>query len=218
MRRALLLAVVLCFAAPQAASAAVVAFWHMNELSGTTMFDSVGGNNGTLRKVQVGQTSFDGSPAYRFIGLGSVATVPSSAILNPGAADYSVSLYFKTSNVTKDDSADVIRKGLSTNSKTFWKMELRPNNGHSSAKLRCYFRGTGTTASIYATPVVTDGNWHSAQCFKTATAVGVVFDGKTRTKAAKVGSISNGASLSIGAKSASDDAYTGLVDEVSISR
>jgi hypothetical protein len=218
MSRALLAAAVLSLAAPSGASAAVVASWHMNETSGTTMIDSVGGNNGTLRKVQLGQPSFDGSLAYRFAGLGSVATVPSSAALNPGAADYTVTLHFRTSTVTKDDSGDVIRKGLSTNSKTFWKVELRPNAAHTSARLRCYFRGTSAAASIYATPVVTDGRWHTVQCVKTATAIGVVFDGTTRTKAAKVGSISNGATLSIGAKSATDDAYNGLVDEVSIQR
>jgi hypothetical protein len=200
-----------------AASAATVSLWHMDETSGTTMADSLGANTGVLRNVSVGQPGFLGT-AYAFSGKRSIVTVPSSASLNPGAAAFSATVHVRTSTVTADDSADVMRKGLSTNSKTYWKMELRPNSTHTSARIRCYFRGSSGIASLYATPVVSDGAWHTVQCFKQAGQVGVVFDGRTRTKAATVGSISNGAALTIGAKSATDDAYVGLVDEVSFDR
>jgi hypothetical protein len=200
-----------------AASAATVSLWHMDEASGTTMTDSAGTNPGRLRSVALGQPGFLGT-GYGFSGVGSIVTVPSSASLNPGAAAFSATVHVRTTTVTADDSADVIRKGLSTNSKTFWKMELRPNRTHTSAKVRCYFRGSSATASLFATRVVTDGAWHTIQCFKQDATIGVVLDGTTRTKAAAVGSITNGAPLTIGAKSAADDAYAGFVDEVSFDR
>jgi Concanavalin A-like lectin/glucanases superfamily len=200
-----------------AASAATVSLWHMDEASGTTMVDSVGANSGRLRKVSLGQPGFLRT-GYRFAGVGSIVTVPSSASLNPGAAAFSATVHVRTSTVTADDSDDLIRKGLSTNSKTFWKMELRPNSTHTSARVRCYFRGSTATASLYASRIVTDGAWHTIQCFKDAGRIGVVLDGTTRTKAATVGSITNGAALTIGAKSTTDDAYTGLLDEVRFDR
>jgi len=200
-----------------AASAATVSLWHMDETSGTTMADSIGANTGRLRNVSLGQPGVLGT-GYGFSGRRSIVTIPSSASLKPGAADFSATVHVSTSTVSADDSEDVMRKGLSTNSKTFWKMELRPSSTHKSAKIRCYFRGSSGAASIYASPVVTDGAWHTVSCFKQAGKIGVVFDGKTRTKAATIGSISNGAALTIGAKSATDDAYVGLVDEVSFDR
>ena len=203
---------------PALAGAATVALWHMDETAGTTMADSVGGHNGRLRHVALGQPGFSGT-GYGFAGLGSVATVPSRADLNPGAAPFTATLHFRTSVVSRDDSEDMMRKGLSTNSATLWKIELRPNASHTSAKVRCYFRGSRASASIYASPVnVADGAWHTLQCFKQSGLVGIVFDGKVRTKAARVGSISNGAVLSIGAKSRDDDAFPGLIDEVAFDR
>ena len=143
---------------------------------------------------------------------------PSSASLNPGSATFSVTVHLKTSTVTTYDSADVIRKGLSTNSATFWKVEIRPSSAGLTAKVPCYFWGSSTRASLYATPNVVDGAWHTIQCIKQPGSIAIVFDGRLRTETATVGSISNSADLTIGAKSFDDDGYTGLVDEVSVDR
>ena len=210
---AILAGIGIALASPALAGAATRALWHMDETAGTTMTDSAGANHGRLRRVALGQSGFSGT-GYGFAGLGSIATVPSHAALNPGAAPFTVSVHFRTSQVSRDDSEDLMRKGLSTNSKTLWKIELRPNASHTAARVRCYFHGSRAAASIYASPSnVADGAWHTVQCVKQNGLVGMIFDGKTRTKAARVGSISNGAVLTIGAKSATDDAFPGLVDE-----
>jgi hypothetical protein len=203
---------------PAAAGAATVALWHMDETSGTTMTDSVGSNHGSLRRVDLGLPGFSGT-AYGFGGLGSIATVPSAAALNPGSASFTATVHFRTSAVPSDDSGDVMRKGLSTNSKTYWKMELRPNPTHTRARLRCLYQGSRAKATITALPKnVADGAWHTVQCFKTSAVVGVIFDGVTRTTSARVGSISNGAALTLGAKSASDDPFGGVLDEAAFDR
>jgi hypothetical protein len=203
---------------PAAAGAATVALWHMDETSGTTMTDSVGANHGSLRRVDLGLPGLSGT-AYGFGGLGSIATVPSAAALNPGSASFTATVHFRTSAVPSDDSGDVMRKGLSTNSKTYWKMELRPNPGHTRARLRCFFRGSKAQATITATPKsVANGAWHTAQCFKQDGAVGVIFDGVVLSTPATVGSISNGAVLTLGAKSATDDPFGGLLDEAAFDR
>jgi hypothetical protein len=199
-----------------AASAATVSLWHMDETSGTTMLDSVGPNNGTVHAVNLNQPGFLGS-SYGFPGRPSIVNVPSSPSLNPGSAAFSVTVHINTSVVTRDDSADAIRKGLSTNSKTFWKIELRPSSTHKTEKVRCYFRGTAGIVSLYGSANVADGLWHTITCTKQAGSISITQDGKTRTKAGTAGSISNSAPLTVGAKTFNDDAYTGLIDEASFS-
>lgn len=76
----LLGAAVLLWTLPSAlasASTGTVALWHMDETSGTTMFDSVGTHNGTLHSVQLGQTGFSGR-SYGFNGSSSYVAVPST--------------------------------------------------------------------------------------------------------------------------------------------
>jgi Concanavalin A-like lectin/glucanases superfamily len=209
-------AVVAALAAAPLAAAATVSLWHMNETAGTTMVDSVGANNGTLQHVALGQPGVQGT-AYGFPGRPGIVTIPSSPGLNPGASTFRATVHIRTSTVTTDDSADVMRKGVSTSSATFWKMELRPNSTHATERVRCYFRGTSGVMSVYgSTKSIADGAWHTITCAKTATSVSITQDGVTHTKAGAVGSVSNAARMTIGAKSTTDDAYQGLADEVSI--
>jgi Concanavalin A-like lectin/glucanases superfamily len=210
-------AVVAALAAAPVAAAATVSLWHMDETTGATMLDSVGANNGTLHRVALGQAGVQGT-AYGFPGPPAIVNVPSSASLNPGANAFSATVHIRTSVVTRDDSADVMRKGVSTTSATFWKMELRPSSTGKTERARCYFRGTSGVVSLYGPTNVADGAWHTITCAKTAKSVSLTQDGVARTKAGSVGSITNGAPLTIGGKSTSDDGYQGLVDEVSFAR
>jgi Concanavalin A-like lectin/glucanases superfamily len=204
-------------ALPQAASAATVSLWHMDETSGSTMVDSVGQNNGTLSNVGLGALGFQG-PAYGFNGVSSIVAVPSSATLNPGSKAFTVTARVNTSTIPPGDSADVMRKGVSKTSSTYYKMEIRPTTTRTTARVRCYFQGSSAIASVSATPNVADGTWHAIQCVKRAASVSAVVDGKTKTKSIRVGSISNTAPVTVGAKSPSEDFYNGLMDEVSFAR
>jgi hypothetical protein len=204
-------------ALPPAASAATVSLWHMDETSGSTMVDAMGANNGTLLNVGLGQPGFQ-TFAYSFNGANSLVSVPSSATLNPGSAGFVVTVHVKTTTIPAGDSGDVVRKGVSATSSTYYKMEIRPTATRTAARVRCLFQGSSTIASVTATPKVTDGAWHTVQCVKRAASVSAIVDGKTRTKSIRVGSITNKAPLTVGAKSASEDFYTGLLDEVSFAR
>jgi Concanavalin A-like lectin/glucanases superfamily len=209
-------AVATVLAAAPLAAAATVSLWHMNETAGTTMVDSVGGHNGTAQHVALGQPGFQGT-AYGFPGRPAIVTIPSSPDLNPGGGTFRATGHIRTSTVTTDDSADVMRKGVSTSSATFWKMELRPNSTHTSERVRCYFRGTSGVISVFgSTNNIADGAWHTITCAKTASSVSITQDGVTHAKAGAVGFVSNGTRMTIGAKSTTDDAYQGLIDEVSV--
>ena len=65
-------------------------------------------------------------------------------------------------------------------------MEYQP-----SGQASCGFKGSSDYAELIAGPALNDGNWHTVQCVKTASAIKVVVDGQTFSKPAIVGSIAN---------------------------
>jgi hypothetical protein len=189
----------------------LVALWHMDETSGTTMFDSVGTHNGTLHSTQIGLPGFTGT-SFGFNGSSSYVDVPSTADLNPGSADITFTIHLKTAGTPPPPPADwdVFRKGLYTTGGAEWKMEFQ-QTGQAS----CGFEGTGGYAELAAGPAINDGQWHTISCVKTSTAIQVVVDGQAFSKSASIGSISNTTNVAIGARPGSDW-YQGQLDEASV--
>jgi hypothetical protein len=188
-----------------------VALWHMDEVSGTTMFDSVGSHNGTLHNVQLGLPGFMGT-AFGFNGSSSYVDVPSSADLNPGSSNITFTIHLQTTGTPPPSPADwdLFRKGVYTTGGAEYKMEFQ-QTGQAS----CGFEGTGGYAELVAGPAINDGQWHTVSCVKTATAIEVVVDGQVFSKAATIGSIANTTDVTIGARPGSDW-YKGQLDEASI--
>jgi hypothetical protein len=52
---------------------------------------------------------------------------------------------------------------------------------------------------VKAGPSLNNNRWHTIRCVKTASAIRLIVDGKTYSKAVKVGSIANHAPIVIGA-------------------
>jgi hypothetical protein len=66
-------------------------------------------------------------------------------------------------------------------------------------------------------PNIVDGRWHAIVCAKMASGISLRVDGQTvASKAIVVGSISSSIGVYLGRKPDGTDAYTGLMDEVSI--
>jgi Concanavalin A-like lectin/glucanases superfamily len=185
------------------------ALWHMNETSGSVMYDSVGGHNGTLRSVLLGQPGYSGT-AYGFNGTSSYVSVPSSSDLNPGSSNITITLRLKTTSAPASPDWDLIRKGLYTSSGGEFKMEYQP-----TAQVSCGFKGSSGYAEMTAGPSLKDGNWHTVHCVKTSTAIKVVVDGQTFSKTANIGSITPTDSVVIGARPGSEF-FKGTLDEASI--
>src|SRR5205823_3778414 len=77
------------------------------------------------------------------------------------------------------------------------------------------FNGSAGYAELITGPSLIDGRWHTIQCVKTSSAIKVIVDGQTFSKAATVGSIANTTPVVIGARPGSD--WTkGSLDEASI--
>ena len=189
----------------------LVALWHMDEASGTLMYDSIGNHTGTLRSVQTGLPGFLGS-GYGFNGSSSYVSVPTAGDLNPGSADITITIHFKTTGTPPAPPADwdLIRKGLYTTTGGEYKMEFQ-----QSGQASCGFKGSAGYAELITGPNLIDGQWHTIQCAKTASAIKVIVDGQTFSKAASVGSIANTSPVVIGARPGSDWTQ-GTLDEASI--
>jgi Concanavalin A-like lectin/glucanases superfamily len=194
--------------------ASPTALWHMNETSGTVMNDSSGhGYNGTLSNVKTGVAGFNGSTAYGFNGSSSKVIVRDAPGLNPGTKDLVVSVHVAFTAVPADDY-DLIRKGLQSTSGGDWKIEIVNVSGAAIA--RCYLRGSSGSWQKTTGPNLADGAWHTITCERHATSVQMSVDGTVWKKTKTIGSISNTASLSIGAKADGGDWTKGTIDEVSV--
>ena len=200
-------------AGPALGASTPAAVWHMDELSGSTMRDGSGnGNNGMLKRVQVGLPGSSGS-AFGFDGKSSVITVPDSASLNAGSEDLVVTVHVAFDEVP-DEDYDLIRKGLSSTAGGDWKIEIVNVGGKAIA--RCHLRGSGGSWQKTTGPDLADGRWHTITCEKHAKTVVLSIDGKVWKATKSLGALSNKASLSIGAKATGGDWYKGLMDEVSV--
>jgi concanavalin A-like lectin/glucanase superfamily protein len=193
-------------------SASIVALWHMDETSGTTMFDSVGSHNGALHSVQVGLPGFRGT-AYGFNGSSSYVSVPSADALNPHSANVTITIHLKTSGTPppSPDDWDLIRKGYYKSTGGEYNMELQ-----QSGQASCTFKGSlGYIGQFTAGPSINDGHWHTIQCIKQATTVELVVDGQAYSTSITIGTIANTDPVDIGAHPGSDWTQ-GSLDEASI--
>ncbi len=186
----------------------------MDELSGTAMLDSVGQNNGMLSNITLGVSGLAGT-AYGFDGVDSIVTVPDSPTLNPGSSDFSFSVSVRFTIIPASDY-DLLRKGLSTTKGGDYKLEAVSTQHGAAAQAHCLFAGSKGSSQVVAGPNLADGLWHTISCAKTTKSIGLTIDGQTFTKSASVGSITNSAPLTLGAKlkgSKLQDRYVDAMDE-----
>jgi hypothetical protein len=192
---------------------ALIALWHMDETSGTTMADAAGAHTGTLmRTVKLGGPGVAGA-AYGFGGSGWV-NVPPADDLNPGDADVRIGISMRATAVPPPvpppEDWDLIRKGVNT-SGTYFKVEYYP-----SGQASCGFRGTTGQAQITAGPALHDGQWHSVECVKTPSAIELVVDGQGYSQPATIGAISNADPVVIASRAGTAEFFQGELDEAGI--
>lgn len=205
-----LVCVVVAISAQSAFATRTVARWHMNERSGAVMHDSVGNHNGTIHSVRLGVPGFLGS-AYGFNGSSSYVSVRAAGDLNPGRANVTVTIHLKTTSLPpRRHDWTLIRKGHFRKSRGEWKVKYHPDG-----RVSCGFKGSRRFATLKAGPSLSNNQWHTIRCVKTSSAIRLVVDGATHSKAVEVGSIANHAPVVIGAYP-NAEFYKGSLDEASI--
>jgi hypothetical protein len=207
-----------------AATARTVALWGMNEPAGATVLVDSGPNrlNGTVG------TSITLNGAYHtfpHVTRGSGGTVDpqhldviNSALLNPGTADFIVTVRLRIPSVAAS-LGNVMQKGQTGTPGGFWKIQLDGGNG----RVLCDFVSPTGSGGIRSAQVVADNQWHTVTCERTATQVTTTVDGITTRLVHAVGNIVNTQPLSIGGKSKCSatvnhdcDYFIGSIDYVEI--
>jgi hypothetical protein len=193
--------------------------WAMNEPDGTgTMADTgTTPTPGSWRNIDAGAPGFTGT-AYVFNGSSSRVTVGDNASLDPGSTTFTTTVHVSFTTVPTASNGgdyDLIRKGLSSTSGGYWKVEIYPDG--SRALALCQMKGSSNSVKIVNAPrSLNDGHWHTITCTKTDTTVTLQVDGSTYRKSVRIGSIANSAPLTLGAKSSGGDWYRGVMDDVTL--
>jgi hypothetical protein len=205
-----------------AAARTIVADWEMNEPAGaTTMLDS--GPNRITGPIGTGLTtgvSFQGSTGYSWASTNpnQPPTKPERVIqvndsrLNPGAADYAVTVRWRTTH----SYGNVIQKGQNKTVGGYFKFEA------PQGFMTCLFKGTAGQRAIKWPTATNDGAWHIVRCEKTAAGLMMTVDGVTKSAKGTIGSISNTVPMTIAGKINCDqvtvtcDYYAGGIDYIKI--
>ncbi|MCU1678162.1 MAG: hypothetical protein JWM93_2920 [Frankiales bacterium] len=207
---------------PQVVANGVVALWHMNDTR-TTMVDSVGGHNGTLRNVQTGLAGSIGT-AFGFNGSNSYTFVPQSDSLSAVGRAVTISIRMKVTpgdrpNAATEQDWDLMRSAGEYYDGDEYKVEYNPD-----ATVLCAFKGNAGYAEVFSSAAkpLDDGAWHTIECIKTATQVNTVVDGVKTSATVTVGSIVItkgllfGAHPAISGASGASEWFKGQLDEASI--
>ena len=210
-----------------------LAYYRLNESSGTTAFDYVGGLNATYTNVSLGQSGYSSSdPSETSVAFGPMTNsfagwVPS--YLNFGApagtnSAFSVEAWVNGGTSAQSDDAGLVTLGYGNGGEQF-NLDL----GASDPKhnYRFFVRtAAGTVVAVNGTNAPTDGNWHHvvAVCDQPHSNIFLYVDGVLEGKnsiSATAGILKSSIPMSIGSRqsgfgTAYDNQLTGNMDDVAI--
>lgn len=183
-----------------------------NYSAGGTVLDySASANDGTLSDPAPTWTTGILGGGLDFTGGQSISVAHDDS-LNPGSGDFSLVLWI----LTRDNvDGDVLRKGSTGNSSTWYKVEHSPSV--SNNRLSLNFNTDGTDATIHSSLAYNDEQWHFVVAQRNGNVAELWIDGVLDGTAAVSGSISNTGNLGIGSKDTLDDDFlNGTLDEMYI--
>lgn len=204
-----------------------VLVYRMDEPAGATVMKDSGGSavDGSIGADIVSGARFDEVTGYRFPSVdprtttvrpGHLATIADSRAVDPGNADYSVEIRYRT---RAENGANLIQKGQATSPGGQFKIQVPEGSP------QCYYQGSlGKVGASWQRPI-NDGRWHTLRCSRTSSGVSLYVDGVLRKRhTGSVGAIDNAYPIAIGGKSNCDmvkvgcDYFGGMIDYVKITK
>jgi hypothetical protein len=203
------------FADTSFAQSSVVGLWHLDELSGTTAFDSSGhGHNGAISGPITLGVPGEINTAYSFVPKSTVI-VPDAPDLQPGTADVTISYWLNSTTLPPCCNGvdyDMFTKGDHSSRGGQIKIEVQ-ENGQAS----CMFRGALGGKQLQAGPNVIDGHWHQVLCQRIGTEIIETVDGSSFSTTKATGAITVTDPIRLGSHKNGGDWYNGVLDEVTYS-
>jgi hypothetical protein len=199
---------------PQTQSSAV-GLWHLDELSGTTAYDSSGhGHNGAISGPVTLGVPGELNTAYSFVPKSTVI-VPDAPDLEPGTVDVTISYWLNSTTLPPCCNGvdyDMFTKGDHSSKGGQIKIEVQ-GNGQAS----CMFRGALGKKQLQAGPNVVDGQWHQVICQRIGTQIIETVDGSSFSVTKATGAITVTDTIRLGSHKGGGDWYKGVLDEVTYS-
>jgi hypothetical protein len=203
------------FADTSLAQSSAVGLWHLDELSGTTAYDSSGhGHNGAISGPVTLGVPGELNTAYSFVPKSTVI-VPDAPDLEPGTVDVTISYWLNSTTLPPCCNGvdyDMFTKGDHSSKGGQIKIEVQ-ENGQAS----CMFRGALGGKQLQAGPNVIDGHWHQVICQRIGTQIIETVDGSTFSTTKATGAITVTDPIRLGSHKNGGDWYNGVLDEVSYS-
>jgi hypothetical protein len=203
------LALVTIMASPAHASTSVT--WHMDDSSGAS---DPSGHTLSLTNVDTSSNDY-----WTFDGDGLATTASDDDAFDPGTSSFTVSVHVRSSTMPSSSVGDydLARKGLSSTSGGYWKLEMIPNKARTKTLALCQMTGARLKWAPFS---LTNGQWHTITCTRDASGptLKLTIDGRSKSKTITTPKkIANSSKLFVGAKDSNDDEYTGDMDELTIS-
>ncbi|MFA7253865.1 MAG: DUF2341 domain-containing protein [Patescibacteria group bacterium] len=188
--------------------------WHMNDnAANANVADSTGVNNGTAQQnTSVLTTSGKEGGALSFNGAGDYVNVLSSASLNFGTGDFSVSGWVKLSVLTTD--WHILTKGsLSAPYPGYLLGNKNSGDNHLRFGARSDYRQSD--GNVYSTTVASTGTWYYVNGVRSGTNIILYVNGIGENTASSSNyDVSTDAPLVIGMNNGNTRYLNGLIDEV----
>ena len=199
----------------QQSQSSAVGLWHLDELSGTTAYDSSGhGHNGAISGPVTLGVPGELNTAYSFVPKSTVI-VPDAPDLEPGTADVTISYWLNSTTLPPCCNGvdyDMFTKGDHSSRGGQIKIEVQ-ENGQAS----CMFRGALGGKQLQAGPNVVDGHWHQVICQRIGTQIIETVDGSSFSTTKATGAITVTDPIRLGSHKNGGDWYNGVLDEVTYS-
>lgn len=219
---------------PAHAADLVVGDWQMDETAGSTLMVD-GSGNGIDLNIGSDVVLHEATPSgfgYRFKGPwwivndNRLVTLPDDDRLDPGTDPFAVTIRFKTGAV----DPNIVQKGQDNQTGGYWKLALK------KGWPRCHFedenhntRAIGFVNDVRPETKVSDGQWHTLRCERTATGVKLTINYGEPGAISKfikgtIGRINNTRPFTLGGKFDCDgtvvtcDYFAGAVDWLKIDR
>src|SRR5438093_7001173 len=179
--------------APPAQAATTLHLWSMDESATSGVMIDSGSptqTDGTWEDITAGIPGVTGT-AYSFNGSSSRVVIDDDPSLDVGSDPFTAAVHVRftaTPTGAVGGDYDLMRKGLSSATGGFWKLEIFPVSNFQKTVARCTMSGSVATAHVQGAPyTLNDGAWHNLSCSKVGAGITLNVDGTQYSNPTSIG-------------------------------
>ena len=202
----------------------VVGMWHLDEESGTTIYDhSNNSNDGEMKNGPHWVAGIHGT-AIEFDGVDDYIEVPHNESLNVGNKSFTIEFWMKRDDIPESSDAEnedwIVSKVVSAHPHVGFQISMLCQPAENGLLRFQIYSTPDDYEYVYTTVPYDDGLYHHVACVKDGTnSISIFVDGEldnSKTMTTATGSLDNTEDLVIGATNLYARHYDGVLDEVVI--